>query len=58
MEKTIEQVAAERDEALAMLKEVLDSYKHNERKGIGFGPLIRAGNLLRKYGLTEDKNNG
>lgn len=58
MEKTIEQVAAERDEALAMLKEVLDNYKRNERKGIGFGPLIRAGNLLRKYGLTADKNNG
>lgn len=58
MEKTIEQVVAERDAALAMLKKVLDSYKHNDRKGIGFGPLICAGNLLRKYGLTEDKNNG
>lgn len=58
MEKTVEQVAAERDEALAMLKEVLDNYKHNDRKGIGFGPLIRAGNLLRKYGLIEDKKHG
>lgn len=55
MKMTTEQ---ERDEALLMLKKVLDNYKQNDRKGIGMGPLIQAGNLLRRYGLTEEKNNG
>lgn len=41
----------ERDEALRMLKEVLENYQYNERKGIGMGPLVRARKLLDKYGM-------
>lgn len=43
----------QRDEALKMLKEVLDNYQHNNRKGIGMGPLLRARKLLERYGLCE-----
>ncbi|HFT4706469.1 hypothetical protein GHV16_19215 [Klebsiella pneumoniae] len=41
----------QRDEALSMLKDVLENYQHNNRKGIGMGPLYRASKLLDRYGL-------
>ncbi len=43
----------ERDEALRALKEVLENYKYNNRKGIGMGPLVRARKILDKYGLLN-----
>lgn len=45
----------ERDEALKMLKEILENYKYNNRKGIGMGPLLRASKLLDKYGMLVSK---
>ncbi len=43
----------ERDEALKALKDVLENYKYNDRKGIGMGPLVRARKILDKYGLLD-----
>lgn len=48
-------VEEERDEALKMLKEILENYKYNNRKGIGMGPLSRARKLLDKYGMLVSK---
>lgn len=39
----------QRDEALQMLKDILDNYRDNNRKGIGMGPLFKAAELLKKY---------
>ncbi|KZQ38507.1 hypothetical protein A3464_18655 [Enterobacter genomosp. O] len=50
----------QRDEALRMLKDVLENYQYNNRKGIGMGPLFRARNLLDRYGMfgpEAEKNN-
>lgn len=49
----------QRDEALKMLKEVLENYQYNNRKGIGMGPLSRARKLLDKYNMFshESANN-
>ncbi|HBQ5904008.1 TPA: hypothetical protein L7644_001300 [Klebsiella pneumoniae subsp. pneumoniae] len=41
----------QRDEALKMLKEVLENYQYNNRKGIGMGPLSRARELLDRHGM-------
>lgn len=41
----------QRDEALSMLKDVLENYQYNNRKGIGMGPLSRARKLLDRYGI-------
>ncbi|WP_368755031.1 hypothetical protein [Klebsiella oxytoca] len=41
----------QRDEALKMLKDVLENYQYNNRKGIGMGPLSRAKKLLDRYGM-------
>lgn len=43
----------ERDEALVALKDVLENYKYNNRKGIGMGPLVRAKRILDKYNLLN-----
>lgn len=43
----------QRDEALLMLKKILENYKHNERKGLGVGPVMQAKNLLDKYPHLE-----
>ncbi len=55
MSKPNHVLEAELKEALETLKLVLDNYRDNERKGIGMGPLFRAGQLLRKHGVI---NNG
>lgn len=44
----------ERDEALKILKEVLENYQYNGRKGIGMGPLVRASKLLDKYRMFKE----
>lgn len=41
----------QRDEALSMLKDVLENYQYNNRKGIGMGSLSRARKLLDRYGM-------
>lgn len=43
----------ERDEALEALKDVLENYKYNNRKGIGMGPLVRARRILDKHNLLS-----
>ncbi|VAE94209.1 hypothetical protein [Enterobacter hormaechei] len=43
----------QRDEALKMLKDVLENYQYNNRKGIGMGPLSRARKLLDRYGMFD-----
>lgn len=58
MKKPNWMLEAELNEALATLKLVLDNYRDNDRKGIGMGPLFRAGKLLRKHGLRGEDNNG
>ncbi|WP_163305494.1 hypothetical protein [Enterobacter ludwigii] len=50
----------QRDEALKMLKDVLENYQYNNRKGIGMGALFRARTLLDRYGMfgsEAEKNN-
>lgn len=43
----------QRDEALNMLKDVLENYQYNKKKGICMGPLSRAKKLLDRYGLFD-----
>lgn len=41
-----------------MLKEVLENYQYNKRKGIGMGPLSRAMKLLDRYKMfTHEAGN-
>lgn len=48
----------QRNEALKMLKEVLENYQYNNRKGIGMGPLSRARKLLDRYKMfTHEAGN-
>lgn len=49
---------AELKEALEALKNVLDNYRSNDRKGIGMGPLFKASQILRKHGLVGGEDNG
>lgn len=53
-EISTEEAIRQRDEALKALKDVLDNYKYNDRKGIGMGPLSRARKLLDIYGMLVE----
>lgn len=54
MPKNMEEVLMQqRDEALLMLRKILENYKHNGRKGLGVGPVMQAKNLLDKYPHLE-----
>ena len=57
MTKSNEALQQELEEALQTLKLVLDNFRDNDRKGIGMGPLFRAGQLLRKHGLRGETQN-
>lgn len=51
MEKTIEQLTAECDEALQVVKRLLENYRDNDRRGLGLGPILAARAVLRKHDL-------
>lgn len=56
----IERLREQRDDALNALLLVITSYKKNQRRGIGIGPLIRARKVLERHGMgdiyEEDKS--
>lgn len=54
MEKTIEQLIAERDEALQIVKRLLENYRDNDRQGLGIAPIFIAQAVLRKHEIKLD----
>lgn len=52
MVKATARAKAERDEALQMVKRLLENYRDNDRKGLGLGPIMQARNLLAKHGIV------
>lgn len=46
VEEKAERAKQERDELLSALEGLIANYYYNQRKGLGFGPLVRATNAV------------
>ena len=45
----------QRDEAVQVLREVMENFKFNEKKGLGLGVMLKAHRLLERYPHVNSK---